>query len=279
MKRKLFLISGIIALSLSLAAGCSSSDDTSGESVLSEEELADNERYFEITNLINEGNYDEALTKLEERYSGVDYSDESLGGGKMIQYRLFYDEQGMYDEAATVALDYIEANPGGDTTEYSSAGEYLEEVKDKVSDDVKARIAQLTDIAVDTAPAADAVPAADTQTQTANTQSATSAVTAVIAEQLINDYAANEFNADQKYKGKVIQVSGIIYEISSTDDGGALIQVSPSPDSWDDVWCYFYDPAELQKISSYSAEQNITVEGLCEGYDFFIELSDCKIVG
>lgn len=279
MKRsRRFLISGLIAVSLFSFYGCSS--DTAAENTsMSQEQEDKNDKFFEITELINAGSYDEALVKMEERYKDTDYASVD-GSNKMIQYRLFYEKQGMYDEAMTVVLDYLTANgytPGydGDDASIDIAVESVADWIDLVSEEIKARATEVTGISASAS--SQATEGASAESAASSTETASNAI-AVSAGQLINDYEANEFGADQKYKGKVLQVSGIVYKVSTTDDGGALLQVSPSSDSWDDVWCYFYDAEELQKVSTLTTEQSVTVEGLCEGNDFYIELSNCKIV-
>ncbi len=84
-------------------AGCSSKEE---DIQASKEEV---EKFGEITNLINDGNFEETETKLKALYEDCSYSDEE-GINKMIQYKLFYEKQNMQDEALAVVVDYIRAN-------------------------------------------------------------------------------------------------------------------------------------------------------------------------
>ena len=68
-------------------------DSSDNSAVLTESE----EKYFEITNLINDGDFDRAWTEMEELYGDTDYTGIE-GFNKMNQYRLYYDTLGEYDD-------------------------------------------------------------------------------------------------------------------------------------------------------------------------------------
>ena len=69
-----------------------------------------NEEFFAITELIQNGEYEQARSALDEVYAQIDYGSGSAGFNKMNQYRLYYVSQGLYDDAMTVLLDYLKAN-------------------------------------------------------------------------------------------------------------------------------------------------------------------------
>lgn len=271
-KYKIYFFSGAIIASMMCFGGCSS-DNSSESSVLSEEQQAENDTFFEITDLINAGDYENALALMEERYKDTVYSEVD-GMNKMNQYRLYYNAQGMYDESISVIFDFIIENgytPDSTDSDYEMAVGFIEDIIDSVSDENKLKAAELTGIEV-------SLGIQDSAAESSAAQSSSSALS-VTAGQMIDDYNSNTFSADQKYKGKSVQVTGSIYSIESTDDGGALVKLTrDNEDIWEDIWCYVYDSAELQKVAELVAEQTATIEGICEGDDFFIEMSNCKVI-
>lgn len=80
----------------------------------------------------------------------------------------------------------------------------------------------------------------------------------VDAAKLIDAYSANQVNADEAYKGKVLKVSGIVNYIA--DDYFVLY---PDDDSyWDGIEVYFEDSSDL---SSIKVNEKITIAGECYG--------------
>ena len=69
-----------------------------------------NEEFFAITELIQNGEYEQAKSALDEAYAQTDYASVPSGYNKMNQYRLYYVSQGLYDDAMAVLLDFLEAN-------------------------------------------------------------------------------------------------------------------------------------------------------------------------
>lgn len=291
-KNRMILLTAAISISLFCFAGCSSSDvDSSDNSaVLTESE----EKYFEITNLINDGDFDRAWTEMEELYGDTDYTGIE-GFNKMNQYRLYYDTLGEYDEEIEVLFDYINENgytENSDDGNYDYVVDCIGDIIDYVSDENKAIAADLTgiEVTVDTQEEEDSASDAGEETEAESAEENTGltdtsdedVVVASVAD-ILSAYNANEFGADQQYKGKTVRVTGLVYDVNSTDDGGARVQLMPSGDdsSWDEVHCYFYDEAELQKVAGLTTGFDATIEGDCEGYDGFycVEMSDCKVIG
>ena len=98
MKKTLTILLCAILLSLSLY-GCEEKDVGPSQ-----------EEFFAITQMIQDGEYEQAEAALEEAYGQTEYAMRPSGDNKMNQYRLFYVSQGQYDEAMTVLLDYLQAN-------------------------------------------------------------------------------------------------------------------------------------------------------------------------
>lgn len=98
----------------------------------------------------------------------------------------------------------------------------------------------------------------------------------VTAKALIDAYDANEIAADQKYKDKVIQVSGQVEDISEDIMGDPYITLCIGEYGFDCVQCYFAD-SEKGKLARLSKGQNVKVKGLCTGKPFHVSLKGCEL--
>lgn len=98
------------------------------------------------------------------------------------------------------------------------------------------------------------------------------------AFQLVNDYKSNEVAADEHYKGKVLEVSGIIRSIGKdimdtmyvSLEGGGEFEMRG-------VQCYFAD-SERNKLATLSKGRWITIKGRCDGLMMNVLLKECVIV-
>lgn len=90
----------------------------------------------------------------------------------------------------------------------------------------------------------------------------------VEAAQLISDYEADEKSANEKYLGKVVQVSGKVADITTEDGKNKIILETGNPMSM--IIC------ELENGStpvSIKAGDEVNMKGMCSGY-----LSDVILV-
>ena len=69
-----------------------------------------NYQYFDVVDMINAGNYDDALERIEEVYVSVTYDDSSAAFNKMNLLKMYYEHQEMYDDAIDVVIEYGKAN-------------------------------------------------------------------------------------------------------------------------------------------------------------------------
>ena len=99
----------ILALFLASCMGCAILTGCGGSE--SAEQIAQEKReaYFEITEEINNGDYEAAEASIKEQYGNVEYSLSSDGVNKMNIYRYFYDKQEMYEEEMNVLLEFIQS--------------------------------------------------------------------------------------------------------------------------------------------------------------------------
>ena len=100
----------------------------------------------------------------------------------------------------------------------------------------------------------------------------------ISASELINAYKENEVKADKMYKGKIVEVNGIVDGIDSDIDDKAVVRLSDGDEfSFDKVSCYI-DNDNQNKACELEKGQNVTIigkaDGECAGLPY---IKDCKI--
>ena len=90
----------------------------------------------------------------------------------------------------------------------------------------------------------------------------------VSADQIIKDYEADEKTANEKYLGKIVEVSGRVTEITNEEGKEKVSLESSSPIS--SVIC---EVEEGMSTGEVKAGDNVKMKGLCSGY-----LSDVILV-
>lgn len=97
----------------------------------------------------------------------------------------------------------------------------------------------------------------------------------VSARQLYADYEANGVAADEKYKGKVLRVTGKVNTIDR--DIMDKIYVTLKGDKYlGDIQCFFAED-HVKTASQLSKGQTITVKGKCDGKMMNVLLKGCVI--
>jgi len=94
---------------------------------------------------------------------------------------------------------------------------------------------------------------------------------------LVAEYEANEIAADRKYKGKMVQVSGIVESIGKdildtmyvTLDSGQEFGITH-------VQCYFDNSAESY-LSSLQKGRSVVITCRCDGKFGNVLLKDCDL--
>jgi len=95
----------------------------------------------------------------------------------------------------------------------------------------------------------------------------------ITAPQLYQAYQANEIAADEKYKDKIIQVSGRIRDIGNDLMDNPYITLV-GDQYFGDVQCFFN---EKSVVANLSKGQQITVLGICDGLMINVLLNDCVV--
>jgi hypothetical protein len=94
----------------------------------------------------------------------------------------------------------------------------------------------------------------------------------VTADQLIEDYKKNHIAADQKYKGKKVQVTGPVAGTGQVALAGDYIALGSGHEGEFDVMCFLYkgadgntDKAVADKAAKLKQGDTTTLLGVCEG--------------
>ena len=101
----------------------------------------------------------------------------------------------------------------------------------------------------------------------------TNPVLTVNSKNLYNDYNNNEIAADDKYKGKIIQVKGTIRDIGNDIMDEAYVTLI-GDEFFGDVQCFFSDKSYLIDVKK---GQNINVVGYCDGLFINVIMKNCII--
>ena len=100
----------------------------------------------------------------------------------------------------------------------------------------------------------------------------------ISATELINAYKENEIKADKMYKGKIVEVNGIVDAIDSGIDDKAIVRLSDGDEfSFDNVQCCI-DDENQDKACELKKGENVTIIGKADGEIAGTPfIKDCKI--
>lgn len=96
------------------------------------------------------------------------------------------------------------------------------------------------------------------------------------SQELIRAFETNEQDANNKYVGKLIEVSGKVFQIDNTADGSTNILLE-SENPMSTVMCQL-DPLQKQEHSGLVVGQSIILKGKCSGFTTDVVLDRCHIV-
>lgn len=100
----------------------------------------------------------------------------------------------------------------------------------------------------------------------------------VTADALYSAYNQNEVAADAKYKGNVVEVSGIINTIGKDVLNTPYVTLNAGEYAFPDVQCMFSQADESQ-LATLSSGQRITMDGVVSGESLtIVEIDGCAIV-
>lgn len=95
----------------------------------------------------------------------------------------------------------------------------------------------------------------------------------------VKEFDENQLSAEDKYKGKYVEFSGYVKNISEDITGSPFLAINPKSDQYyfgTYVQCFFKEKSELTTLKN---GQKITVQGKVDGQTLGnILIKDCKIV-
>lgn len=101
------------------------------------------------------------------------------------------------------------------------------------------------------------------------------AILKVTANELYKAYDSNEVKADNKYKGKDLEIAGTISDIGKDILDDIYITIE-TDDIIFSIQCYFTDEYE-SKVADLEKGQKITIQGVCDGKLGNVLIKDCII--
>lgn len=120
------------------------------------------------------------------------------------------------------------------------------------------------------------VQVSNTDTDAAVAKSEEEEVVVVSAEDLAKAFEDNEVNANQLYKGKMVEVTGTIADIGEML-GSTYITLNAAEDfALTQTQCFFSDKDQINKIASLSKGDTVTIIGKVDGKSINVGVDDCK---
>jgi len=114
-------------------------------------------------------------------------------------------------------------------------------------------------------------------TGTESTPEPTETPIVVTAADFYKAYEDNEVNADKLYKGKSIEITGVVNQVTVTLGTMQVILDDGDPMNFMAVYCNFKD-SEEDAVAKLSAGDAVTIRGECTGKAIFPSISSCIIV-
>ncbi|RLI79751.1 hypothetical protein DRP07_09830 [Archaeoglobales archaeon] len=110
-----------------------------------------------------------------------------------------------------------------------------------------------------------------TPTSTPISTSTPESIISVTAKKLISDYDSNEIAADEKYKGKIITVTGEIDSVSKDILKQPFISLNYGCKA-------YFDKKYEKQLINLSKGDIVTVQCKCDGRFIFVTLKDCILI-
>lgn len=101
----------------------------------------------------------------------------------------------------------------------------------------------------------------------------------ITAKQLEQEYDDNLFAADEKYKGKLVEVVGVPIAIDRDFNKKPYLNLAAqaSGHSMTNVWCRFNED-NASSLAKVDKGHEVTVQGICDGLDGDVNLKNCKVI-
>ena len=96
------------------------------------------------------------------------------------------------------------------------------------------------------------------------------------AAQLYTEYSNNEVLADKNYKGKILQVAGVIKDIGTGLTDNQIYIILSSGNAFESVQCTFSQDYK-NRISQMTKGQYVTIVGECTGKFIGVQMAHCRV--
>lgn len=104
------------------------------------------------------------------------------------------------------------------------------------------------------------------------------AVNEVALDALLSDYTANEVAADQRYKGRLIRIRGVLKEVNKDTLNAPFVVVGNGSDvALRDLQCSLSQSAG-EEAAGLTRGEPITIQGRVSGLRLNVQLTDCTVV-
>ena len=98
-------------------------------------------------------------------------------------------------------------------------------------------------------------------------------------EELTNEYVNNQFSADEKYKDRVLDVSGIVAAVDRDVFGNPYISLKNNQFIEDTVFHFTNSATDTASLANISVGESLTIQGTCKGKTGTeVDMEDCSII-
>ncbi len=97
----------------------------------------------------------------------------------------------------------------------------------------------------------------------------------VSMERLFREYTSNEFAADQRFKGKVLETGGNIAEIGR--DAGPVVLMLDTGNPVTQVRAVFKEDLRF-KVAAMKQGEPVRIRCVCDGRSGHVQLRDCELL-
>lgn len=104
-------------------------------------------------------------------------------------------------------------------------------------------------------------------------------IISISAVDLYNQFDNNAVAAEAAYKGKTVQVTGVIDSIDKDIWGSPYVSLRADEYGWSSITCYF-SGEHLDSLASLSSGKTVIIRGTCDDKGIMsVSVKDCTIVG
>lgn len=100
----------------------------------------------------------------------------------------------------------------------------------------------------------------------------------ISAIDLLAEYEANEVAATEKYKGKMLEISGIIDDFGKDILDKTYLTISDGKEFSTNAVQFYFDDSENSKVAGLKKGDSVVIEGRCGDFSVFnLSVKNCKL--